>query len=269
MTTLQKVIKYLAAAFAIFLSVSIIGGICGALATATFVFGGSSVVGDMQDYPITDTDIKSININISAAKLNVKTGDIFNVESNHKRLDVKVSNGCLEISEKNKFIGLKTADIEIDVFVPQGFIFENARIETGAGKVTIDTLAAKNLSLELGAGEAVIRSLTADKKAEINGGAGKLTINSGKLYNLEADMGVGAFDLTAALEGNSNINHGVGAVKLTLTGSADDYTIELDKGVGNVTVGSQELGDGAVFGTGINRIELDGGVGEIKVNFTA
>ena len=31
MTTIQKVVKYLAAAFAIFLSVSIIGGICGAL----------------------------------------------------------------------------------------------------------------------------------------------------------------------------------------------------------------------------------------------
>ena len=31
MTTIQKVVKYLAAAFAIFLCVSIIGGICGAL----------------------------------------------------------------------------------------------------------------------------------------------------------------------------------------------------------------------------------------------
>ena len=269
MTTIQKVVKYLAAAFAIFLSVSIIGGICGALATATFIFGGNSVVGDMQNYPVTDAGIKSISINISAAKLNVRTGESFSIESNHKRLDVKVSNGCLEISEKDKFIGLKTADIEINVYIPQNFVFENARIETGAGKVTVDALAANNLSLELGAGEAVIQSLSADRKAEINGGAGKLTINSGKLYNLEADMGVGEFDMTAALEGSSKIDHGVGAVKLNLAGSADDYTIELDKGLGKVTVGGQELSDGAVFGTGINKLELDGGVGEIKVDFAA
>ena len=269
MTSIQKVFKYLAMAFAIFLSVSIIGGICGALATATFIFGGNSVVGETQNYPVTDADIKSISINVSAARLNIKTGDSFNIESNHQKLSVKVNKGCLEISEKDKFIGLKSADIVIDVFIPQGFVFENARIETGAGKVTIDTVSAANLSLELGAGEAVIKSLNADKKAEIDGGAGKLTVNSGKLCNLEADLGVGEFDLTAALDGNININHGVGALKLNIEGAADDYTIELDKGLGKVTVGNQELSDGAVFGTGSNRIELDGGVGEIKVNFAA
>ena len=54
MNSVQKVIKYLALAFAIFLSVSIIGGIITGLTGVSYILSGrdSEAVGEMQVYPI-------------------------------------------------------------------------------------------------------------------------------------------------------------------------------------------------------------------------
>ena len=61
MNSVQKVIKYLALAFAIFLSVSIIGGIITGLTGVSYILSGRDrgAVGEMQVYPI-DGEISSM-----------------------------------------------------------------------------------------------------------------------------------------------------------------------------------------------------------------
>ena len=53
MTSTQKIIKYCAIAFALFLAVSIIGGIVSAVASLSFISGGKHDVGDMNTYAIS------------------------------------------------------------------------------------------------------------------------------------------------------------------------------------------------------------------------
>ncbi|MGN1092664.1 MAG: hypothetical protein ACI4RS_03315, partial [Monoglobaceae bacterium] len=84
MTTFQKIIKYLAMAFAIFLSISIITGICGALFTVAN-FLGANTEEETVNHTI-GTDFTGISINLSAAELEIKMGDKFDVETNHKYL---------------------------------------------------------------------------------------------------------------------------------------------------------------------------------------
>ena len=91
MTTLQRVIKYCAIAFAVFLIVSIISGICGAIGMVTGLVD-EDVVGDKQTYTIS-SDIESLEIEVSAANLEIVTGDCFSVESNHKKGEVRENNG--------------------------------------------------------------------------------------------------------------------------------------------------------------------------------
>ena len=52
MTTFQKVIKYLAIALAIFLTVSIIGGILGIFGLFSGFFTGDAVAGDLKTYTV-------------------------------------------------------------------------------------------------------------------------------------------------------------------------------------------------------------------------
>ena len=74
MTTFQKIIKYLAMAFAIFLSVSIISGICGALYSVSYFFSGNTT--DEMTEHVIGNNFTSLSVNISAAELEIKTGEL-------------------------------------------------------------------------------------------------------------------------------------------------------------------------------------------------
>ena len=268
MNSFQKVIKYLAMAFAIFLSVSIIGGMITGLAGISFIFSGRDrITGEMQVYPVED-EVSSLSLKLSGAELKIRTSDSFSVESNHKYISVRVVNDQLRIEETKKLFACFPEGVEVILNIPEGMIFDDAAIETGAGKVEMDALSADTLKLSLGAGEAEIKNLTANFRADIDGGAGELKIDGGMLRNLELDMGVGELTLKSRIEGQSCLDYGIGETKLTLLGSREDYQIEMDKGIGEARLEGESMRDDSVYGAGRNRIEIDGGIGEISIDFS-
>ena len=269
MTAFQKVIKYIAVALAIFLTVTIIGGIITGISSISFLLSGkeTGTVGEMQYFPI-DGEISSLSVALSGAELKIKTADKFSVESNHKYISVKEDNGKLSISETKKFFAVSPEGVTVSLSVPENFVFDEAAVETGAGKVEIHSLSADVLKLSLGAGKADIKSLTANSRAEIDGGAGELNIDGGRLCNLNLDMGVGKLTLKSRIEGESDIDYGVGQTDLCLLGSKADYKIELDKGIGEAKLCGESMKDDSVYGSGENFIEIDGGVGALSIEFS-
>ena len=265
MTTLQKIVKYLAMAFAIFLSVSIITGICGALFTVAN-FWGASTEEETVNYTI-GTDFTGISINLSGAELDIKAGDKFDVETNHKYLKCEEKDDILKISETKPLFASHPRGMKVILTVPQDKIFDYVDINAGAGSVIIDEISSNMLDIELGAGELRAGKLVAAYKAEIDGGAGSVTISGGHLSNADIDMGVGELNLTSELSGKSSIEYGVGETNLVLIGEEDDYKIELDKGIGEVWLAGKKMSDDSVYGAGENFIEIDGGVGELNITF--
>lgn len=270
MTSLQRIIKYCALALAIVLTISIIGGICSAIGLFAGVFGsgitGETAVGEMRSFALSDS-IESLDLELGAAELKIVTGDRFSLESNHKYLEVKMENNTLDISEEKVAFGFSNEGLSVVLTVPKDFVFEDVSIEAGAGKVDIDTLRANTLRLDLGAGQTDIGTLCALTRANINTGAGKLTIRDGQIQDLTLDHGVGKLDMTGALTGNCDVDLGVGSAEITLVGTREDYQIRMDKGLGNATLDGQSMGDGSTYGGGANRIQIDGGVGDVEVNF--
>lgn len=269
MTSIQKVIKYLAMAFAIFLIVNIIGGIIMGLAGVSFIFSDSykEPVSEIKIYPIED-EIYSLSVKLSGAEFRIQTADNFSVQSNHKYISVNSENGKLCINETKKLFSFSPKGVTVILYIPEDFVFDDATIETGAGKVKIDFLSTETLKLSLGAGEAEIKNLTADSRADIDGGAGKLTIDGGRLCNLRLDMGVGELTLKSRIEGKSSLDYGIGETKLTLLGTRQDYQIELDKGIGEAKLEGESMQDDSVYGAGKNKIEIDGGIGAITIEFS-
>lgn len=265
MTTFQKVIKYLAMAFAIFLAISIIGGILGTAGLFSGLFDESGVLENAKTYTVSG-NITRLEVEISAADFTIKEADAFSVESNLKNLTVTEKDGVLMIKEKQRF-GTTYNGAALILHIPTETAFEKANITTGAGRLTADTLSANTLELELGAGEVNITSLTASKNADIDGGAGKITIAGGTLHDLDLDMGVGELNLTAAILGNSDLDLGVGESNITLLGSSDDYRLDAEKGIGNITVNGQTVSNFKSSGNGENTIDISGGIGSVNVIF--
>ena len=265
MTMFQKVVKYLAIAFAVFLSVAIIGGLMGAASLFGELFEDEIVLEDLASYSVT-AEICNLEIEINAADLRIREGETFSIESNLKHLKVEEKGNTLFIKETRKLSGAYNG-AALTVYIPAGIEFDNVDLTTGAGRLTIANLSAKTIDFELGAGEVNITSLTATRSAEIDGGAGRITVSGGALKNLDLGMGVGQLNLTSALTGDCQMDLGIGESNITLIGSKEDYKLEVNKGIGSLSVDGQNVNDYGSSGNGTNKVEINGGIGAINVLF--
>ncbi len=265
MSGLQRTIKYLAIAFAIFLTFSIISGIMYGISFIGNLFDDdkNSVTEKLTDLEI-DNNTLLLDIDVSSSNIIIKKGDTFKAETNNKYINSKQDNNKLYITEKKHNL-VYDNDNELIIYIPDDFIFDGVVIDAGAGKVNIEALSTKQLYLNLGAGKVDINNLNVLENAKIEGGAGDLSITATDIHNLDLNMGIGKLSLISKLTGNNEIDCGVGEMNLSLIGTLEDYQISLDKGVGNATIDGSNMKDNNTYGTGINKIDIDGGIGSIKI----
>lgn len=269
MNEVQRVIKYLAVGFALFLTFSIITGIMGGLFSIGSIFDtddDQSINEKLEGININN-DSKIIDINIASSNITFKRGDNLKAETNNEYITIEESSDRLTIKEK-KHSWFKTNNTDLIIYIPENYIFDGISIEAGAGKVDIKDFSTKKLYLELGAGKALINNITTINNTKIDGGAGDLTISNSTLHNLDLDLGVGKVDISSKITGISDIESGVGKVNIALVGSIDDYKIFLDKGLGTTSIDGIKVEDESIYGNGNNRIDIEGGVGSIDVVFT-
>ncbi len=265
MTKTQLIIKYCAIALALMIIVGIFSSIM-SIAVFLDLIDKEDTIGDMESRDIEGV-FTALDIEIDGASLQIVKGDSFKVESNYERLKIYEGDTRLSLKSDDGFFDFKQRDARVVLTVPVGTVFDKVEIETGAGKLYIEELKAKKLSLELGAGSVDIKELYAYDSAEINGGAGELTVSGGELNDLSLDMGVGRTHITSKLTGESEIDHGVGEAMISLVGAKEDYKITVDKGLGNASVDGVAVGDGTVYGNGSAVLDINGGVGSLKVEF--
>ena len=270
MTKAQKIIKYLAIAFAIFLIFQILAGAVWGLKVLSGIYGSthSDLLEENKIYD-AEGEITALDIDVAAVELVIREGANFAVETNSKQITYKEKGGRMVIEEKGHNWWRANELGSVYVYVKGDTVLRDVKVNTGAGKVTLKDFSADRLEMDLGAGTAKVARVNVSKETDIDGGAGKLTIKDSVLCNLDLDMGVGELIMQAQLPGNSEIDCGVGNAKLTLAGSEDDYCIEVDKGLGSITIAGEEVRDETAYGYGTNLIHVDGGVGNISVLFGA
>lgn len=217
MTSFQRVIKYLAIVFAIFLSVNIISGI---------VFGAFSIIGActvfnygerIMDNEVViskeDEKVSNLTIKLGYTSLEIKKSDKFKVETNNSKIIYKNNNGNVEIKEDYftwRFID-RNEKAKLTVYIPEDTeIIEEIKIEAGAGVVNISNVQINNFYFRQGAGKTLIKNVKVLKSADIEGGAGKLEVEDSTINNLDLDLGVGEFTLDGSLKGNNKIEAGIG-----------------------------------------------------------
>ncbi len=258
MTESKNVIKYIlitAAVVLLILSTCMLVNFCGRMV---------SVVGEEWSYePESFTDIKSLEIELGAGEIKFLKGEKFLVVSNIT--DIDISGGVRTVIKEKKRLASDYKGAFFTVYIPEGLSLIELEITTGAGVFYADKLSAEVIDFDFGAGEAVIDELTADKSADIDAGAGDVTIGGGRLHNLQLSMGVGELCLSAEISGEGEVDLGVGEANITLLGGESAYTVEMNKGVGSITLNGENVSGNRTVGTGDNHIEINGGVGEINV----
>ncbi|MBE6870757.1 MAG: hypothetical protein E7491_02285 [Ruminococcaceae bacterium] len=220
-----------------------------------------------EDYTYSaKSHIHSLDIKIGAADFTIERADTLYVKSNLKYLSISEENGVLKLEEDVDF-GVTYTDSFLTLYLPENIVFDSIIIATGAANFTADRLDAKSLELTLGAGNVQLSELFVTSDAVIGGGAARISIDGGSIRNLTLEMGVGELKLTSALLGNSDLTFGIGQSSVTILGNKDDYSIDIEKGIGSITIDECSAEDLVHNARGENHINIQGGIGSVALNF--
>jgi len=264
MTAAQKIIKWFAYGLAAVLVFSILTAIvaagAGILTAVGIISGGAPETISCEGYE------KCLNLELSYSELQIKKGDKLAVETSDDDYEITKDDNKLVVKDKKKsnwFGG--NSNRKVTVTVPSDMVFDAVGIGNGAGKIEIDYLYAKELTLSVGAGETIVDEIKVTKKAKIDTGAGKFEIKNGvKINDAKVSLGVGETKIRAALTGEAKIDAGIGSVNLELLMMESDYKIKVDKGIGEIRFNGSTVGNGTI-GNGENEIDVDGGIGSINI----
>ena len=262
MTSAQKIIKYIAVGFACLLAFSIISGIVAAGA------GILTAVGVINSKNVETIDCggyeKCLNLEISFADLYIKKGENFEVEADDN-FEVTKTDEKMVVKDKKPGNWFYRDNRKVIVTVPEDMNFDAVGIGGKGGKIEIEKISANELTLSVGAGETIVKDIKISDKAKIDTGAGRFAVESGEINDANINLGVGETDIRAAITGDSKVNAGIGAVKLDLLLPESEYTIKVDRGIGEIKFNGNSMSDGSVIGSGKNKLDVDGGIGEINI----
>lgn len=210
--------------------------------------------------------IRELEVDVEAISLVIKhEGNNISL-THHEFIEVLLEEDELIIREKKKH-WYERVEGKVVLTIPENFNFEEVSIEGGAGSVKIDGLAMRGFDLEFGAGKITLNNLTVTGSASIEGGSGSASITGGSYNNLEVSMDVGSLKMLTKLNGRNIIEAGIGSSDIKLIGKSSDYTIAVNKGLGDIIVGNYIAKDGDDFGQGAVKVAVVGGIGNSVIKF--
>lgn len=272
MTTTQKIIKYLAIAFALFLVISIFSIIFGLSREII-----SSINSDKKDSELLEeyttisnnvNNIESFKIDISNDDIEIKKGEKFEVKTNDPDVKFYHENSIVKIKSDKTFSWhlSNSSRGTIIIYLPNEFNISELDLNLGAGKIDIDKIFVETLLMDLGAGTMTAKEINVYEKATINGGAGNININSGTINNLNLKLGAGNASIQSDLTGSNTLTTGVGKLNLGLSRSKDNYRFDINKGLGNIILNDFDVSEDTLIGDGETKIKINGAVGNIIIN---
>lgn len=272
MTTTQKIIKYLAIAFALFLVISIFSIIFGLSREII-----SSINSDKKDSKLLEeyttisnnvNNIESFKIDISNDDIEIKEGEKFEVKTNDPDVKFYHENSKVKIKTDKTFSWhlSNSSRGTIIIYLPNESNISELDLNLGAGKIDIDKIFVEILLMDLGAGTMTAKEINVYEKATINGGAGNINIYSGTINNLNLKLGAGNASIQSDLTGSNTLTTGVGKLNLGLSRSKDNYRFDINKGLGNIILNDFDVSEDTLIGDGETKIKISGAIGNIIIN---
>ena len=179
-------------------------------------------------YEFKTSDIKNVEFSFGAAEVVMIPGKKFSVETRGIAKDNLMcridGEKTLVVKNLNKLSGFNFfnhADRpgrivpRILISVPEGAKLERFKAAIGAGN-----FVAKDISVSF-------------EKGHIDVGAGNFILKKIEGNNLNMRCGMGNLNIEGAVKGVSNIDCGMGAIKLSLAGNSSDYSYDAKVGLGD------------------------------------
>ena len=178
-------------------------------------------------YEFKNSDVKNVEFSFGAAEVVMIPGKNFSVETrgiSKQNLLCRIDGEkTLVVKNLNKLSGLNFFNHDgpsrivprILISVPESAKLERFKAAIGAGN-----FVTKDISVSF-------------EKGNIDVGAGNFVLKTIDGKDLNMRCGMGNLHIEGSLKGVSNIDCGMGAIKLELKGNADDYSHDAKVGLGD------------------------------------
>lgn len=238
---------------------------------------------------LSAADIQSLLIDVNSAAVSVRLGTSFDIESrgvSDLNWNYDQSSGTVRIDSDEKVEHFDDDNRWVRITLPRDadLVAFGAQIERGEldlhnisvqdlaaylgyGDIDLEYADVVNAALETGTGDIGFENSNAENLSMIIG-AGEGDLETSTVGNLSTVIGAGDFDGSGAVQ-NFSVITGVGDIEMSVKGSASDYYVTLETGLGTIQTpsgtsrGSASLGSEGAAYTGT----VQTGTGEIEFRF--
>ena len=142
-------------------------------------------------------------------------------------------------SRSGKVTGSMIRESVITLYLPEGYTFDKAEINMGAGFLSVEQLIAKEVEAKIGAGEVDLSTCDCDK-LDINVGAGDFSIHDMQIGELKCVVGMGNITLNGTISEDAKAECSMGNISLNLANEVTDFDYKLEASVGNITLDGEQ-----------------------------
>lgn len=253
--------------------------------------GGSVANLPTVSYQESYTGITDVDMDIEYGRVRVMKGDTFSIHAEdipENSLEAYVDNGTWVVRQNHDHVfhifGAKFhlddfrywkwwdyEEPKITITIPEDFTAGSFKFDIGAGDVEIEEVMASKADFMVSAGRLVIGHANISDQSNYEVGAGGIELKDLQANDISIDCGVGGVSIKGIITGNNDITCGVGNVELRLNGKEEDYSYEIESGVGSIKVGNHRytgISDKKITNNGKAGVfRLDCSVGNITVDF--
>lgn len=213
---------------------------------------------------MTFSGIKELDVDVNYLKVWIRESEESEVRTELFNIPEEVKDNLLiyqegselnveirRMSEVIKEMKNRGEEAGITIWIPKDLTMHSASLSCGAGELMVDNIRTAELDLEVGAGTAEITDFTADQ------------------LDVSCDVGEVVVAGTANVE--SQIECGIGAVTYQANGAKEDYSYDLECGVGTISIGEEEFSsietEKRQAGAGA-LIDVECNIGTVLITFT-
>lgn len=213
---------------------------------------------------MTFSGIKELDVDVNYLKVWIRESEESEVRTELFNIPEEVKDNLLiyqegselnveirRMSEVIKKMKNRGEEAGITIWIPKNLEMHSVSLSCGAGELVVDNIRTAELDLEVGAGTAEITDFTADQ------------------LDVSCDVGEVVVAGTANVE--SQIECGIGAVTYQANGAKEDYSYDLECGVGTIGIGEEEFSsietEKRQAGAGA-LIDVECNIGTVLITFT-
>ena len=253
---------------------------------------GKTTEGKLEFEKFSSIDLKVDTEDVELVRTKNEYGIEYLVQGEEPQITVE--NGILKVRKASKGFGYFQVgfnfragkDCYVRIFVPEEAVFENVKLVTDTGDITLRELETGKLTLESDTGDVRIEQITAAVMNLTTDTGDIVTENmkaeKGRLESDTGDIRIREFDVEAvtletdtgdikveSMETESfTADSDTGDIKAVFVGEAENFGIKCKSDVGNVKVdGSSQGKKYTAEGNGKNQINVTTDTGDITISF--